>query len=65
MIPLILDPDSYTLAAADVAERFGVDKKTPLRWARDGLITSIRTPGGRAMRFRESEVCALLQGGTP
>jgi len=42
-----------------VAELFRVDPKTVARWASNGWIGSIRTPGGHR-RFRESGVRALL-----
>ena len=47
------------LTPAEVAVLFGVDPKTVTRWAKTGLIGSIRTPGGHR-RFRESEVTAYL-----
>ena len=47
------------LTTHQVAEMFRVDPKTVARWASNGWIGSIRTPGGHR-RFRESEVRALL-----
>ena len=47
------------LTPHQVAELFRVDPKTVARWASNGWIGSIRTPGGHR-RFRESEVRALL-----
>ena len=47
------------LTPHQVAEMFRVDPKTVARWASNGWIGSIRTPGGHR-RFRESEVRALL-----
>jgi excisionase family DNA binding protein len=49
------------LTPAEVATMFRVDPKTVTRWAKDGRITSIRTPGGHR-RYRETEVRALLAG---
>ena len=49
------------LTPAEVASMFRVDPKTVTRWASNGRITSIRTPGGHR-RFRESEIRDLLQG---
>jgi excisionase family DNA binding protein len=49
------------LTPAEVATLFRVDPKTVTRWARAGLLTSRRTPGGHR-RYLESEVRALLQG---
>lgn len=47
------------LTPAEVARMFGVNAKQPARWARAGLISSVRTPGGHR-RFRASEIHALL-----
>jgi excisionase family DNA binding protein len=49
------------LTPGEVAALFRVDPKTVTRWATQGRVSSIRTPGGHR-RFRESEVRALLQG---
>lgn len=54
---------SRLLTPGEVAALFRVDPKTVTRWAAAGRISSIRTPGGHR-RFRESEVRALLEGGT-
>ena len=51
------------LTPGEVAAMFRVDPKTVTRWAAAGRIASIRTPGGHR-RFRESEVRALLEGGS-
>lgn len=48
------------LVAAEVAPLFRVDPKTVSRWALDGKLPSIRTPGGHR-RYRESEVLALAK----
>ena len=47
------------LTPHQVAQLFRVDPKTVARWASNGWIGSIRTPGGHR-RFRESEITALL-----
>jgi excisionase family DNA binding protein len=52
------------LTPGEVAALFRVDPKTVTRWAGQGLITSIRTPGGHR-RFRENEIRALLDGDVP
>ena len=49
------------LKAAEVGELFRVDPKSVTRWAKQGRLTSIRTPGG-GHRFRESEIRARLNG---
>ncbi|MCL2580972.1 MAG: BldC family transcriptional regulator [Streptosporangiales bacterium] len=48
------------LTPAEVATLFRVDPKTVNRWAATGRLASIRTPGGRARRFRETDVNELL-----
>jgi excisionase family DNA binding protein len=48
------------LKPAEVAEIFRVDPKTVSRWAEDGRIARVKTPGGHN-RFRESDVRGLLQ----
>lgn len=47
------------LTPGEVAQMFRVDPKTVTRWAANGRLGSIRTPGGHR-RFRESEVADLL-----
>ena len=47
------------LTPHQVAQMFRVDPKTVARWASNGWIGSIRTPGGHR-RFRETEILALL-----
>ncbi|MBX6386547.1 MAG: helix-turn-helix domain-containing protein [Microbispora sp.] len=49
------------LTSDEVAAVFRVDPKTVVRWAREGRIAGIRTPGGRLLRFRESVVRAALE----
>lgn len=52
---------SRLLTPSEVATLFRVDPKTVTRWAKEGKLSSIRTPGGHR-RFREVEVRALLTG---
>lgn len=47
----------------EVAALFRVDPKTVSRWAAAGKLRSIKTLGGHR-RFRESDVLALLEGGS-
>jgi excisionase family DNA binding protein len=49
------------LTPAETADRWKVDVKTVTRWAREGKLHSIKTPGGHR-RFFENEVRALLRG---
>lgn len=48
------------LTPGEVAKVFFVSTKTVTRWAADGLLRSVRTPGGHR-RFYRSEVQALLR----
>ena len=41
------------LRPGEVAAIFGVNAKTVARWARDGLIRSLRTPGGHMGIYAE------------
>ncbi len=56
-----VSPEQRLLTPAEVAAMFRVDPKTVSRWAKDGKLSSIRTPGNQR-RFREAEVRALLRG---
>jgi excisionase family DNA binding protein len=47
------------LTPAEVAAMFRVDPKTVTRWARTGVLTSIRTLGGHR-RYYEREVRRLI-----
>jgi excisionase family DNA binding protein len=48
---------------AEVARMFRVDPRTVARWARDGKLACVRTPGGQS-RFRASEIDEILRGGS-
>ncbi|GAB2823660.1 hypothetical protein GCM10027176_30160 [Actinoallomurus bryophytorum] len=53
-------PDSDDLLRPrEVAELFGVRPSTIARWARDGQLTSLRTPGGHR-RYSRQEIRGLL-----
>lgn len=56
------EDEERMLRPGQVAKKFGVDPKTLARWAKGGLIPSVRTPKGHR-RYRESEVKKLLEGG--
>jgi len=43
------------LSSGEVAKLFGVSVSTVTRWARIGLIKTVRTPGGH-YRFRAGEI---------
>jgi excisionase family DNA binding protein len=46
------------LTPRQVAARFAVDPKTVTRWAKDGKLPIVKTPGGHR-RYRESVIDAL------
>lgn len=52
------------LTSGEVAAMFSVDPRTVTRWAREGKLDWILTPGGHR-RFRRAEVEALLRGEEP
>ena len=47
------------MTPGEVAVIFKVDPKTVTRWAKDGKLSSLRTPGGHR-RYFASEVHAML-----
>lgn len=49
-----------TLTAGEFAETLQVEESTIYRWARDGVVPSIRIGG--VVRFRTQDVEALLRG---
>lgn len=49
------------MLAAELAETLRVHPKTVTRWAKRGLIRSVRTPGGH-VRFYRTDVADLLGG---
>lgn len=48
------------LRIAEVAEVFGVDRKTVSRWARSGKLPAVRTPGGH-WRILPAGLRALIE----
>ena len=56
------DPERL-LTSSEVAMVFRVDAKTVGRWATNGWLRFLSTPGGHR-RFRESDVAALLESST-
>jgi excisionase family DNA binding protein len=55
------DAHEPMLTPAQVAERYKCDVKTVGRWAKEGKLDSIRTPGGHR-RYYERQVEALMRG---
>lgn len=45
----------------EVSKKFGVDRSTLWRWAKNGYLTPIRV-GGKP-RYKESDLTRLLEGG--
>ena len=59
------DGEPTFLTRRDVARLFGVSVSTVTRWARQGLLRAVRTPGGH-WRFPEAEARrAAERGGVP
>ena len=50
------------MTPGEVARWLRVDPKTVSRWAADGRVSSIRTPGGQH-RFRRSDLLAAIEAG--
>jgi excisionase family DNA binding protein len=59
MSPQMTDPDDELLTPREVAELFGVRTTTIARWARDGRLTPLWTPGGHR-RYSRADVRALI-----
>ena len=53
---------SRFLTRGEVAKLFGVSASTVTRWARAGLLASVRTPGGH-YRYRAQEALLAVQAG--
>jgi excisionase family DNA binding protein len=56
-----VNANSDLLTPGEVANFLRVDPKTVTRWARQGRLTSIRTPGGHR-RYKLAELNALRAG---
>jgi excisionase family DNA binding protein len=56
----VLEGRDRLMCPDEVASLFQVDPKTPVRWAAEGKIGSLRTPSNHH-RFRESEVMSYLE----
>ncbi len=59
-----MTPPEPLFTAEEVAATVRQDAETVRRWAREGLISAIKLPGGR-WRFRQEAVDAILRGDTP
>ena len=58
-MPHELPETNPLLTPREVAEIFGVRTTTIARWAREGTLTPLRTPGGHR-RFRREDIQHLL-----
>jgi excisionase family DNA binding protein len=54
------DPNSRLMTPTEVADALRVDPKTVTRWAKKGILQSVRTPGGHR-RYLRSEVESFAQ----
>ena len=52
------------LTTRDVAEYFCVNPRTIVRWATEGKLRYVRTPGGRR-RYRQADVVAAVLASSP
>jgi len=52
------------LRASDIARRYGVDRRTALRWHQAGLLPSFETLGGQ-MRVRSEDLPESVPLRTP
>lgn len=59
-----MTPNEPLLTVDEVAALVRLDGETVRRWARDGLVPSVKLPGGQ-WRFRQSDVDAILGGNAP
>ncbi len=59
----VKQPAPRLLTPAEVASMLRVDPKTVTRWALQGRLQSVRTPGGHR-RYLETEVMAYVNGST-
>lgn len=51
------------MTTAEVATEWGRNVETVRRWIRDGRLAAYRTPGGRTLMVRRSEVLKTVERG--
>jgi len=56
-MPTVPEP---LLTVRELASVYRVDPRTIQRWAKNGRLKAVPTPGGRLKRFRAADVEALL-----
>ena len=55
-----ITPDDELMTPGEVAKLFRVDPKTVTRWAAQGKLTRVKTPGGHS-RFSKTQVMAIAR----
>ncbi len=63
-VPPSRAPESELVSRSEVARLFGVSVSTVTRWARQGLLEAIRTPGGQ-FRFRADAMRRAARAAAP
>ena len=59
---MTLATDDRLLTTRQVMERLSVSAESTLyRWRQQGVLTALRTPSGRYLRYRESDVLKLMK----
>jgi excisionase family DNA binding protein len=58
----LADDDSW-MTTAEVAAEWGRNVETVRRWTREGQLPAYRTPGGRTLMVKRSDVLKTLQRG--
>lgn len=57
------DSADRLLTAAEVAERLGTTERYVWSLGRRGILARVALPGGRLIRFQESDVVAMIAAG--
>lgn len=60
----VVSGEDRLLLPSEVAQIFRISPKTVTRWADQGLIPAVRANPRAHRRYRESDVRALIKGGT-
>lgn len=51
-----MDSERELMSTPEVAEYFKVSRYTVQRWAREGILKSVKLPGTRQNRFRRADI---------
>lgn len=57
-----MTPRRSLLTADEVGEEFQILAETVRRWAREGRLQAVPLPGGRLIRFRRTDIEAIIAG---